>query len=103
MATISVEQTPDQARTLLDSKIESVTALVKAKQCIADLDEQLVDANENDKRAHLRATRDGRTTDQLKSLGLKDSAAGRQRRAVLKTTETAPEQQQPENAELRQI
>lgn len=102
MATISVEQTQDQARTLLDSKIESVTALIKAKQRIADLEEQLVEANKNDKRAHVRATRGGRTTDPLKSLGLENSAAGRRRSAVRKTTETASEQQQPENAEVRQ-
>lgn len=39
MATISIEQTQTQARALLDSRIESVTALVKARQRVADLKE----------------------------------------------------------------
>lgn len=93
MANISVEQTQDQARKLLDSKIESVTALVKARQRVADLKEQLVEAEKDDKRAYVRATKDGWTTDQLKSLGLENGAAGRRRNAVRRTTEQAPAQQ----------
>ncbi|MBE0011550.1 hypothetical protein [Arthrobacter sp. AET 35A] len=99
MANISVEQTQDQARRLLDSKIESVTALVKARQRVADLKEQLVEAEKDDKRAYVRATKDGWTTDQLKSLGLENSAAGRRRNAARKTTEQS---QQSEDAESRQ-
>ena len=34
MATIDIEQTRNQARALLDSRIESVTALVKTRQRI---------------------------------------------------------------------
>jgi hypothetical protein len=37
MATIDIEQTRTQARALLDSRIESVTALVKTRQRITDL------------------------------------------------------------------
>lgn len=77
MANISVEQTQNQARKLLDSKIESVTTLVKARQRVADLKEQLAEAEKDDKRAYVRATKDGWTTDQLKKLGLENSAAGR--------------------------
>lgn len=101
MANISVEQTQDQARKLLDSKIESVTALVKARQRVADLREQLSQAEKDDKRAYVRATKDGWTTDQLKSLGLENSAAGRRRRSAGKSTETAPVQQS-EDAAARQ-
>ncbi|MBG6191686.1 hypothetical protein IWX64_002653 [Arthrobacter sp. CAN_A212] len=79
MANISVEQTQDQARKLLDSKIESVTALVKARQRVSDLREHLAQAEKDDKRAYVRATKDGWTTDQLKTLGLENSAASRRR------------------------
>lgn len=95
MANISVEQTQDQARKLLDSKIESVTALVKARQRVADLKDQLVEAEKNDKRAYVRATKDGWTPDQLKSLGLENGAATRRRSTTRKATEkqTTVEQQ----------
>lgn len=102
MATISIEQTQDQARKLLDSKIESVTALVKARQRVADLKEQLAEAEKDDKRAYVRATKDGWTTDQLKSLGLENSAAGRRRSAARKRAEQALAPQQTDNAEARQ-
>lgn len=85
MANISIEQTQDQARKLLDSKIESVTALVKARQRVADLREQLLQAEKEDKRAYVRATKDGWTTDQLKTLGLENAAAGRRRASSRKS------------------
>jgi hypothetical protein len=36
--TLDIEQTRNQARALLDSRIESVTALVKTRQRITDLE-----------------------------------------------------------------
>lgn len=79
MATISIEHTQEQARKLLDSKIESVTALVKARQRVTDLKDQLAEAEREDKRAYVRATKDGWSTDELKKLGLENGAAGRRR------------------------
>ena len=86
MATIDIEQTRTQARALLDSRIESVTALVKTRQRITDLEEQLTEAEREDKRAYVRATRDGWSPDELKKLGLESGAATRRR----KTTNRAP-------------
>jgi multidrug resistance efflux pump len=59
MAIIDIEQTRNQARALLDSRIESVTTLVKTRQRVADLKEQLADAERDDKRAYVRASKDG--------------------------------------------
>jgi hypothetical protein len=79
MTNISIEHAQEQARKLLDSKIESVTALVKSRQRVADLKEQLADAEREDKRAYVRATKDGWSPDELKKLGLENGAAGRRR------------------------
>ncbi|MET3176020.1 UNVERIFIED_ORG: hypothetical protein ABIB52_003893 [Arthrobacter sp. UYCu721] len=81
MATIDIEQTRNQARALLDSRIESVTALVKTRQRITDLKAQLAEAERDDKRAYVRATKDGWSPDELKKLGLESGAAGRRRKA----------------------
>jgi hypothetical protein len=55
MPTIDIEETRNQARALLDSRIESVTNLVKTRQRITDLREQLAEAEREDKRAYVRA------------------------------------------------
>lgn len=88
MATIDIEQTRNQARALLDSRIESVTTLVKSRQRIADLKEQLADAERDDKRAYVRATKDGWSAEELKKLGLEPAAAGRRRKAAARNTST---------------
>lgn len=85
MPTIDIEQTRNQARALLDSRIESVTTLVKTRQRITELREQLADAEREDKRAYVKATRDGWSPDELKKLGLEPAAAGRRRKAQAKT------------------
>jgi len=82
MATIDIEQTRNQARALLDSRIESVTHLVKTRQRIADLREQLAEAERDDKRAYVRATKDGWSPDELKKLGLENGATSRRRKAA---------------------
>ncbi|UNK47769.1 hypothetical protein [Arthrobacter sulfonylureivorans] len=80
MAIISIESTQERARQLLNSRIESVTALVQARQRIADLKEQLAEAEREDKRAYVRATRDGWSEEELKKLGLENAAAKRRKR-----------------------
>jgi hypothetical protein len=87
--TLNIEQTKAQARALLDSRIESVTNLVKTRQKITDLREQLADAEREDKRAYVRATKDGWSPEELKKLGLESGAAARRRKPA--TTRTAAE------------
>lgn len=99
MTNISIEKTQEKARALLDSRVESVTALVKARQQVADLTEQLAEAERADKRAYVRATKDGWSADELKKLGLENTAAGRRRSATRKTANQAPEQAQPDSSE----
>jgi hypothetical protein len=89
MATIDIEQTCNQARALLDSRIESVTALVKTRQRITDLKEQLAEAEREDKRAYVRATRDGWSPEELKKLGLESGAATRRRKTTNRTANDA--------------
>jgi hypothetical protein len=79
MVNLDIEQTRNQARALLDSRIESVTELVKTRQRITDLKEQLATAERDDKRAYVKATRDGWSTDELKKLGLEPAAVKRRR------------------------
>lgn len=81
MANLDIEQTRNQARALLDSRIESVTALVKSRQRITDLRDQLVAAERDDKRAYAQATRDGWSADELKKLGLEPAAVKRRKTA----------------------
>lgn len=90
MANLDIEQTRNQARALLDSRIESVTELVKTRQRITDLKDQLVAAERDDKRAYVQATRDGWSADELKKLGL-EPAAVKRRRTAKRTTETGQE------------
>lgn len=82
MPTIDIEQTCNQARALLDSRIESVTNLVKTRQRITDLREQLAEAEREDKRAYVRATKDGWSPEELKKLGLETGAAARRRKTA---------------------
>ena len=84
MAHLDIEQTRNQARALLDSRINSVTDLVTTRQRITDLKAQLAEAEKDDKRAYIRATRDGWSADELKKLGLEPAAAGRRRRSAAK-------------------
>ena len=90
MATLNIEATKNQARALLDSRIKSVEELVKARQLVTDLKDQLAAAERDDKRAYVKATRDGWSPDELKKLGLEPAAAGRRRKAQAKTADTPP-------------
>ncbi|WP_164206995.1 hypothetical protein [[Micrococcus luteus] ATCC 49442] len=82
MASLNIEETKNQARALLDSRIESVTNLVKTRQRITELREQLADAEREDKRAYVRAAKDGWSTEELKKLGLESGAVARRRKAA---------------------
>ncbi|MFM9432771.1 hypothetical protein [Arthrobacter sp. MP_2.3] len=86
MATIDMEQTRNQARALLDSRIDSVTALVKTRQRITELKEELAEAEREDKRAYVRATKDGWSPEELKKLGLESGAAARRRKTSNRAT-----------------
>ena len=90
MPTIDIEQTRNQARALLDSRIESVTTLVKTRQRITDLREQLTEAERDDKRAYVRATKDGWSPEELKKLGLESGVAGRRRKTANRTASDSP-------------
>ncbi|AOY73983.1 hypothetical protein IG195_19915 (plasmid) [Arthrobacter sp. TES] len=85
---IDIERTKDQARALLNSRIKTVEELVKARQRVTDLKEQLANAERDDKRAYVKATRDGWSPEELKKLGLEPAAAGRRRKTQTKTTNT---------------
>lgn len=89
--TIDIEQTKEQARALLNSRIKSVEELVKARQKVNDLKEQLADAERDDKRAYVKATRDGWNPDELKKLGLEPAAATRRRKTQNKTQDPTTE------------
>jgi hypothetical protein len=97
MANLDIEQTRNQARALLDSRIESVTALVKSRQRVADLKEQLAEAEREDKRAYVRATKDGWSAEELKKLGLEPGAVTRRRKA---TAETAGQAATPPHGDV---
>jgi hypothetical protein len=94
MANLDLEQTRNQARALLDSRIESVTALARSRQRISELRDQLVAAERDDKRAYVQATRDGWSADELKKLGL-EPAAVKRRRTAKRSAE--PEQEAEQN------
>lgn len=79
MATIDLETTKNQARKLLDSRIDSVTELVHARRRVEELREQLANAEREDKKAYVHATKDGWSEDELKKLGLDNGAAARRR------------------------
>lgn len=89
MATIDLETTKDQARKLLDSRIASVTDLVIARKRVDELREQLAEAERDDKKAYVRATKDGWSEDELKKLGLDNGAAAKRRTRRTTSTELA--------------
>ncbi|MHA7181627.1 hypothetical protein ACX80J_16095 [Arthrobacter sp. MDB2-24] len=70
VATIALETTKNQARKLLDPRIETVTDLVITRKRVDELREHLAEAERVDKRAYVLATKDGWSEDELKKLGL---------------------------------
>lgn len=79
MAPIDLATIQNQARKLLDSRIDSVTELVKARQRRDELLEQIKEAERDNKRAYTRALRDGWSEDELRKLGLDETNGVRRR------------------------
>ncbi|SDI69870.1 hypothetical protein SAMN04488693_11911 [Arthrobacter subterraneus] len=79
MATIDLEATKSQAREILNSRIDVVSELVIARQRVNELREQLAEAEREDKKAYVRATKEGWSEDELKKLGLDNSAPAKRR------------------------
>jgi len=79
MTPIDLETTQNQARKLLDSRITSVTELVKARQRRDELLDQVKEAERENKRAYARALRDGWSEDELRKLGLDETNGTRRR------------------------
>jgi multidrug resistance efflux pump len=98
MANLDIEKTRNQARALLDSRIESITQLVKARQRVADLKEQLAEAERDDKRSYVRATKDGWSSEELKKLGLEPGAVSRRRKTS--AAETADQASTPPHGDI---
>ena len=67
---LSVEDAQRQARAILDARINSVTALVTARHNLAELREQVEQAEREDVRLYGAAMADGWTADELRRLGL---------------------------------
>nr|WP_176705481.1 hypothetical protein [Arthrobacter sp.]AXV46529.1 hypothetical protein pA58H1_p12 [Arthrobacter sp.] len=84
----TIETTQQQARELLNSRIASVTELVKTRQLITELEGKLIEAKKEDKKAYARATKDGWSADELKKLGLEQGTVTRRKTAAKKPTDT---------------
>lgn len=69
---LDVEATAAAARALLDDRVDSVRELVKTRQRVTDLREQLADAERDDARAYGVAVSKGWGTDELRKLGIAD-------------------------------
>ncbi|MBT2519096.1 hypothetical protein J7E29_16765 [Streptomyces sp. ISL-90] len=69
---LDIEATAAAARALLDDRVESVRELVKARQRVTDLREQLADAEREDARAYQVAQNKGWAQDELRKLGIAD-------------------------------
>ena len=95
--TINVEDIENQARQLLNSRVTSVRELVKARQRVTELQTQLAEAEREDKKAYVRATKDGWSEDELKKLGLDNGAAAKRR--ARRTTTPEPAGSSPEPAD----
>jgi len=67
---LNIEEAERQARALLDARINSVRALVTARQNLTDLRDQVAAAEREDARLYQAALRDGWTAEELKKLGL---------------------------------
>jgi hypothetical protein len=86
---VVIEQTRNRARALLDSRTESVTQLVKTRQRTPELWAQLAGAEREDMRAHVLATKDGWSANQVKKLRLEPAAVRTSRIAVKSASNSA--------------
>lgn len=88
---LSVEDAERQARQLLDGRIVSVRTLVKARQHLAELREQVATAERDDVRLYAAAIAGGWSTDELRKIGLAEpeKKARVRRRAAARRTQTS--------------
>lgn len=89
---LSVEDAEKKARELLDRRIASVRTLVTARQKLADLRQQVADAEREDVRLYNAALSDGWSSDELRKLGLTEpeKKARTRRRAAAKKSAAYP-------------
>lgn len=90
--TLDAQTTESKARALLDNRINSVRALVTARQALDDLRAQIADAETADVKAYRAALSDGWSPDELRKLGLDEpekKQRTRRRANAPKTTPTA--------------
>lgn len=69
-STLDAQTTESKARELLENRINSVRALVTARQALTDLRDQIGDAETADVKAYRAALSDGWSADELRTLGL---------------------------------
>jgi hypothetical protein len=69
-STLDTHTTESKARELLDHRINSVRALVTARQALDELHEQIAAAEAADVKAYRAALSDGWSADELRKLGL---------------------------------
>lgn len=67
---LNIDEAERAARALLDNRINSVRALVEARQTVADLREKVAEAEREDSRLYNAALRDGWSVEELKKLGI---------------------------------
>ena len=92
-STLDAQTTESKARALLDNRINSVRALVAARQSLDDLREQIAAAEAEDVKAYRAALSDGWSADELRKLGLDEPEKKqrvRRRSTPRKTTATEP-------------
>lgn len=94
----TIENVEAQARELLNSRITSVRELVTARQRVTDLQAQLADAERENKKAYVRATKDGWSEDELKKLGLDNSATAKRRMRRNSEEPVSPGQKEEQQA-----
>lgn len=88
MASIDLETTKERARKLLHTRIASVNDFVIAIKRVDDQHERLIEAERADKKAYVRATKDGWSEDELKKRGLENAEATRRRTHRSGTTDS---------------
>lgn len=80
-AKLDPEVAEKKARELLDNRIDAVRALVKSRQTLADLQEQVEQARDEDLKSYRAALNGGWSADELRKLGIEEPAKKRARKA----------------------
>lgn len=83
---LDAEAAEAKARELLDNRIDAVRELVRSRQALADLQEQVALAQDEDLKRYRAALSGGWSTEELRKLGIEEPAKKRAR----KTPRTTP-------------